>query len=59
MELLLKTTIEFARLATFIGGLIMYLAILAVARTKGGMAFSILIATLTFVTALIYTINFG
>ena len=59
MELLLKTTIEFARLATFIGGLIMYLARLAVARTKGGMAFSILIATLTFVIALIYTINFG
>ncbi len=59
MELLLKTTIEFARLATFIGGLIMYLAILAVARTKGGIAFSILIATLTFVIALIYTINFG
>lgn len=59
MELLLKTIIEFARLATFIGGLIMYLAILAVARTKGGMAFSILIATLTFVIALIYTINFG
>lgn len=59
MELLLKTTIEFVRLATFIGGLIMYLAILTVARTKGGMAFSILIATLTFVIALIYTINFG
>lgn len=59
MELLLKTTIEFARLATFIGGLIMYLAILAIAHTKGGMAFSILIATLTFVIALIYTINFG
>lgn len=59
MELLLKTTIEFARLATFIGGLMMYLAILAVARTKGGMVFSILIATLTFIIALIYTINFG